>query len=314
MKLPPYGVEIRKIRLDRGWKMLDLADALGKSVAYISATETGRKTPSDEYVLAVIDAMQLNNEEAHRIRRAAQMSRVAVSLDEVPEHHRPIVHSFVEKLKEMPDDKVLGVKKLLDLERRSTPGTLHIQKEDLQNGFIVPALRTEVICQQAFKIRNQWQSGLKDWTNIAGLIECGSMIHGFELSVVEDELLDGAEACISMEERMIILPERIYRAAWMNEPRARFTLAHELAHAILHSKIQVQMASHRAVPPYRNSESQANTFAGAILMPQWRIDPLEPVYALSKKFGLSETAVRIALDQYGRSGLLTGQPGYPITV
>lgn len=59
--------------------------------------------------------------------------------------------------------------------------------------------------------------------------------------------------------------------------RARFTVAHELGHAVLHRKIlreyatidkeKLKVARVIAVPPYRQAEWQANMFASFVLAP-----------------------------------------------
>lgn len=63
---------------------------------------------------------------------------------------------------------------------------------------------------------------------------------------------------------------------WQNayEPRRRFTLAHELGHFVLHSNdertefIDSQQTMSRTATYWNPIESQANTFAAELLMPQ----------------------------------------------
>ena len=61
--LTPFGIAVRKLRLDKHLRLLDVAKLLDCSAAFLSAIETGRKSIPDGFVLAVARAMKLSTEE-----------------------------------------------------------------------------------------------------------------------------------------------------------------------------------------------------------------------------------------------------------
>ena len=91
------------------------------------------------------------------------------------------------------------------------------------------------------------------------------------------EELVGEEAHYDAGTNEIILDVSTYDALCMDAPRAKFTLAHEIGHALLHgpylrSEIGQGRTRHIRYPrktlaPYEDPEWQANEFAGAFLMP-----------------------------------------------
>lgn len=88
---------------------------------------------------------------------------------------------------------------------------------------------------------------------------------------------------------------------WENSLRQKFTIAHELAHFILHRNI-LQSGSHYDSVLYRDEntsviEREANSFASNLLMPadkfeQYIKDGENTIEKLADKFQLSTSAVR----------------------
>lgn len=98
------------------------------------------------------------------------------------------------------------------------------------------------------------------------------MQFGYEIS----ELPEGIEAAMDPEHRRIILSPETYEDLLNDVPRARFTAAHEIGHAWLHSRElqhrildggNVLKLNRGSIPAYRDPECQANAFASAFLMP-----------------------------------------------
>ena len=100
--------------------------------------------------------------------------------------------------------------------------------------------------------------------------------------------------------------------------RQRFTLAHELAHHVLHAQhptvyvddMTVHFRGEGYHPPQRTEEVEANAFAAELLMPEallredlksGSIDALDEVAVrrLARKYGVSAQAVTIRLAELG---------------
>ncbi|KUG53247.1 DNA-binding protein [Serinicoccus chungangensis] len=73
------GDTVRQERLDRGERIIDVAERAGIAPQYLSEIERGRKDPSSEVLSAVAGALDLGAGEVTR-RAATQMSRGPVCL------------------------------------------------------------------------------------------------------------------------------------------------------------------------------------------------------------------------------------------
>ncbi len=95
---------------------------------------------------------------------------------------------------------------------------------------------------------------------------------------------------------------------WENALRQKFTIAHELAHFILHKNI-LQTGSHYDSILYRDEntsliERQASSFAAELLMPpnkfeQYINEGVNTIEKLAEKFELSTSAVRYRAYKLG---------------
>jgi hypothetical protein len=94
----------------------------------------------------------------------------------------------------------------------------------------------------------------------------------YEISELPEEI----EAAMDPKNRRIILSPETYESLLADVPRARFTAAHEIGHALLHSRElqhrildggNVLKLNRGSIPAYRDPECQANAFASAFLMP-----------------------------------------------
>jgi transcriptional regulator with XRE-family HTH domain len=54
------GTVLRKVRIDQGRTLKDVADAARVSVPYLSEVERGRKEPSSELLASICTALELN--------------------------------------------------------------------------------------------------------------------------------------------------------------------------------------------------------------------------------------------------------------
>lgn len=137
------------------------------------------------------------------------------------------------------------------------------------------------------------------------------MNFGYEIS----ELPDGIEAAMDPQHKRIILSPETYESLLKDNPRARFTAAHEIGHALLHSNElrhrildggNVLKLNRGSIPPYRDPECQANAFASALLMPTRHIveiikSPLRQTTRIINTFKVSVEAAGYRvnrLDKY----------------
>lgn len=132
----------------------------------------------------------------------------------------------------------------------------------------------EIARQALYKAFSHPQNALQPFAFInffeqGGLTRLGLNYGVSALPYGEEGTFDPAENCI-------ILSESTYEALMDDVPRARFTLAHEMGHAILHGaflrvalegRTPQRKFKRTSLPAYLDPEWQANRFAGGFLMP-----------------------------------------------
>jgi hypothetical protein len=141
---------------------------------------------------------------------------------------------------------------------------------------------------------------------------------------VSTVVLTEAQAAMDVEngDLVVILSEETYGGLEQDDPRARFSLCHELGHVRFHvpelmklsrmphtdtALLRGRVQPHAA---YEDTEWQANAFAAALLMPAAALRDLERAGRLNsgivrREFGVSFTAAETRVDVYqGRKRFL----------
>lgn len=104
---------------------------------------------------------------------------------------------------------------------------------------------------------------------------------GFDFEI--NELPTGIEAAMEPTDKLMILSPQTYDDLAEGMPRARFTVAHEIGHVVLHARYlqhrlmdggQLLKLNRGDIAPFRDPECQANAFAAAFLMPTDLVDRL----------------------------------------
>lgn len=182
----------------------------------------------------------------------------------------------------------------------------------LQNkGFEVKPLSTKQIKDVANVVRMIAQKkgfveeGGK--LDVVGLLEFvafdGSNTNQFSYNIVEDQYLPDAEAK-TFPDRTIFIRESVYNNAVNGDGRSRFTIAHEIFHSIVHcNQIACCRVSTTQTPAYKDSEWQANTFAGNLLFPDELVEEYKKYSDrdIALNLGVSMSCVRVRKKQYHKN-------------
>ncbi len=125
-------------------------------------------------------------------------------------------------------------------------------------------------------------------------------LYGYEYQITN--LPTGVEAITLCKSKTIILSEETYEGLHDGDGRARFTVAHELGHVIVHAPYLSESTSTRqnsvgvrlnrsSLAPYEDPEVQANAFAARLLMPTQQVRYLisegHNANEIAKIFGVS---------------------------
>lgn len=92
----------------------------------------------------------------------------------------------------------------------------------------------------------------------------------FQMIIQDERDMYGEYANYCPDENALNIRQDVYIAACNDDPRHRFTIAHELGHYFIHDDVTSfsRCSSQKSVPTYRDPEWQANVFGSAFLMPK----------------------------------------------
>jgi Zn-dependent peptidase ImmA (M78 family) len=308
--LTAFGIEIRKLRLDKRMRLLDLAERLNKSAAFLSAIETGRKPIPDNFVREVADAMELTTDEFARLRRAAERTRKHVTIEKLPEHQREIVAAFARRIDDIPASTLADIKKIV-LESLAGEQPFHRKRR----GIVVPPLSTKVIRNFAEKVRTAFVDDEQIEFPIMNVIEfqLGKILDGFYLDIRDAESMGDDEGRLVVHGKGVALGlrEDVYAGAWRRDGRDRFTACHELAHLLMHRAVTMPRTREDAEPIFVDAEWQADTFAGTLLMSPRHLEQFSDSDNAAERCGMSGAAAKVMWAKYQDENRFPGAASLP---
>ncbi|MDL5377132.1 ImmA/IrrE family metallo-endopeptidase [Exiguobacterium mexicanum] len=149
-----------------------------------------------------------------------------------------------------------------------------------QSQYKTKPLSRKDIRDIAFVLRGIFGQGMNMNLDIIDVLEAGMFNffgEAYELQIVDrDEMHE--YALYLPDIKTIVIREDVYEQALKGNPRHRFTIAHEIGHAVLHNDIRKLARIQGKLPnikAYENPEWQANEFAGELLAPAHLIADLD---------------------------------------
>ncbi|CAK7193407.1 hypothetical protein COMNV_01622 [Commensalibacter sp. Nvir] len=187
------------------------------------------------------------------------------------------------------------------------------------NGFCVKPRSINKILSELSSIRNKLYPENPDYLPIEWLLEKldgktilfnHSTIGQIKIHCVEEQLMKDAYGKTfprNNENKIEIhIKDSVYIKACEKDNRARFTIAHEIAHAFLHGneKITFNQRINKLTPAYCDSEWQANTGAAFLLLPPDKVEKFKEPKLCSQHCGISIEASKITIKTYQKKGLI----------
>lgn len=128
----------------------------------------------------------------------------------------------------------------------------------------------------------------------------------FSFEVKEQSELGEQHGLTRPELKEMWIRDDVYEGARRGVGRDRFTIAHELGHYLLHNEpgLARTMKPKGSLPAFRCSEWQANSFAGALLIPTDVAQALRDPHAIAETCGVSVDAAKVQLNVLRQKGLL----------
>src|SRR5208337_3053047 len=133
-ELTPFGIALRKLRVEKHLRLLDVARKLDVSAAFLSAIETGKKTIPDGFVTKLSRALLLTAPEIAELRKASDRTRTEVRLDNKKEEDRELIAALARRVDNLSPAEREAIWKLLKSIANEEP----FQRR--RRGIVVPAL------------------------------------------------------------------------------------------------------------------------------------------------------------------------------
>lgn len=103
-----FGKALRIYRIEHALKLKDMADILGVPSSYLSAIEMGRKPLTQEFYERIIINFTFSDDEKEKLYEYynQQLSRIAISLENVSSNKRNLAINFARKFEDMDDEEI----------------------------------------------------------------------------------------------------------------------------------------------------------------------------------------------------------------
>ena len=114
--LTEFGQYLRKLRIDCGDYLKDMADKLGVTSSYLSAVETGKRNIPDGWVKKIIQFYNLDVIDQDGLKNAADNSARAVTMDlsNMAPKRKETALLFTRKFEEVDETTIDEIRKLLN--------------------------------------------------------------------------------------------------------------------------------------------------------------------------------------------------------
>ena len=113
--LTDFGRFLRKIRIDCGEILKDMAEKLNVSAAYLSAVEMGKRNIPEQWVNRISELYGLSDEEKCNLNDAADNSAKSITLnfDNISNSHKETAILFAREFENVDTETLDKIKKLL---------------------------------------------------------------------------------------------------------------------------------------------------------------------------------------------------------
>ena len=109
--LTAFGRFVRKLRIDTGCLLKDMADSLGVTSSYLSAVEMGKRKIPTDWAEKIIILFKLENESINQLHSAIQESQqeLQLNLSNTSKQQRDLAFAFARKLDALDDQEIKNI-------------------------------------------------------------------------------------------------------------------------------------------------------------------------------------------------------------
>lgn len=115
-----FGKFIRKLRIDHGELLKEMADKLNVTSSYLSAVETGKRNVPQEWPEKITQLYQLNSEQCSELRSAIEGSQLSVKIDLLSSSTKDknLAMAFAREFKELGESEKSEILNILQRKNR----------------------------------------------------------------------------------------------------------------------------------------------------------------------------------------------------
>ncbi|MEE8808381.1 MAG: helix-turn-helix transcriptional regulator [Lactimicrobium sp.] len=119
--LTSVGKFLRKVRIDHGEILKDMADKLGVSASFLSAVENGKKKMPSDWNRKICEIYKLSDEQTLDFTKAIAASEKTVEMNfsDASFSRKELAISFARKFSDIDDDQVEKIKKILSEDNKN---------------------------------------------------------------------------------------------------------------------------------------------------------------------------------------------------
>lgn len=116
--ITPFGKELRKLRIDADEVLLNMADKLGITAAYLSSIENGKRTIPDDFIGKIAVSYNLSKKQVRDLEAAMveTQSKITVTFPKECGENREFIETallFARDISKLDNNQLREVKKIL---------------------------------------------------------------------------------------------------------------------------------------------------------------------------------------------------------
>lgn len=114
--LTNFGKALRKMRIDHGEFLKDMAAKLGVTVAYLSAVENGNREIPDNWIEKIAKGYDLSDEEKRRLQEYAYENKETLKIDltGIEAEEKELALAFARTFKDLSKEEIKTMQKMFD--------------------------------------------------------------------------------------------------------------------------------------------------------------------------------------------------------
>ena len=112
-----FGKELRKIRIDRDERLMDMADKIGKSSAFISAVEVGKKSPPHGFEDIIAKAYGLAADVGEKLKQVADRARKSFTIEPCSILGRDTAGLMARRMNELSEEQLSEILAILSKDK-----------------------------------------------------------------------------------------------------------------------------------------------------------------------------------------------------